>query len=80
MSENIETRLQSLRTRREEANRRRSVAEAKLDEVAARKTQIEQALSDQGFDTPEAARDEVQRISTEVDTILDEIAEKVSGL
>ena len=80
MSENIESRLISLRTRRDEANRRRSVAEAKLDEVAARKQQIEKALADQGFDNPEDARAEVQRITAEVDAVLDEITEKVSGL
>jgi len=80
MSENIETRLQTLKTRRHEASRRRATAEAKLDEVAARKAAVHASLKEQGFDTPDEAAAEVQRLTTEVDEILDEIAQKVEGL
>lgn len=80
MSETIEGRLLSLKSKRQDASRRRATAEAKLDEVASRKAQVLQKLKEQGFDNPEDASKEVQALTEQVDSILDEISEKVSGL
>lgn len=80
MSENIEQRLQSLRSRQQEAVRQKAQAEAKLDSVRARKDQILQQLSDEGFPDPEVARVEVQSLSDEVEEILTDIESKVQGL
>ncbi len=76
----IEERLQSLRSRQQEAVRRKAQAEAKLDSVRARKEQILGQLSEEGFQSPEAAREEVQNLSDQVEEVLREIEEKVQGL
>lgn len=80
MSNNIETRLQSIRTSQQEAGKRYSQAEARLDGVAAKKQQITAQLADMGFSTPEEASAEVSRLNSEVDQILQDIEQKVSGL
>ena len=77
--ENVETRLHDLRTRRQEADRRRAQAEGKLSEVEARKAEILNALAAEGL-TPETAIEEVSRLNAEVNTVLEEIAQKVDGL
>lgn len=79
MAENIENRLQSLRTQQQESARRHAQAEAKLDTVLARKTQLLEGLHQQGFKDPEAAREEVIALSAEVEEILDQIEARVQG-
>jgi chaperonin cofactor prefoldin len=80
MAENIESRLQSLRAQSQEASRRYAQAEAQLDAVRARREQLLAGLKEQGFDTPEDARKEVERIGAEVESVLSQIEERVSGL
>lgn len=80
MTDNIETRLQSLRTQQQEASRRYAQAEAKLDTVQSKRESLMSGLKEQGFDSPEAARKHVEELSSEVEEILVQIEEKVRGL
>lgn len=79
-TEDIETRLQSLRTRQQEAARRYAQAEAKIDTVKARRAEILASLKEHGFDSPEEARAEVENLSSQVEATLEKIEEKVRGL
>lgn len=76
----IETRLQSLKDRQQEAARRYAQAEARLDTVRARRDELMDALKEHGFDTPSQAREKVNELSGEVEQILEKISEEVSGL
>lgn len=76
----IETRLQDLKVQQQEANRRVAQAEAKRDAVEAKKAEVLAALKEQGYDSPEDARARVDELSEEVETVLEDIEQKVSGL
>lgn len=80
MADNIEERLQALRTQQGEAQRRHAQAEAKLDTVRSRKDSLLAGLQEQGFDTPEQARKHVEELNAEVEGILNSIEDKVKGL
>lgn len=78
--ESIEVRLQNLRTQQQEATRRVAQAEAKLDTVHARKREIEEALAEAGYETPQDARARVEELAGEVESVLEDIEQKVSTL
>lgn len=78
--EELAERLQSLKVQQQEANRRVAQAEAKQDAVQAKKAEVMESLKNQGFDSPEAARERVESLGKEVDAVLQDIEEKVSGL
>lgn len=76
----VETRLQNLKMKQQDAQRRYAQAEAKLDQVRSQKAALLTSLKDQGFPDVAAARTRVQELSSQTDAILAEIEEKVSGL
>lgn len=76
----VESRLQSLRSKQQDARRRYAQAEAKLDTVRSQKTALLKGLKDQGFASVDAARERVRELSTETEDILAQIEEKVRGL
>lgn len=80
MAEDIEQRLSSIRARQQEAQRRHATAEAKLDQVRARREEVMQSLSAQGFSTPEEARARVESLKSETEEILADIEGKVGSL
>lgn len=80
VAEEIEDRLAALRARQQEAQRRRATADARLDQVQARKAELLAGLKEQGFDSPEEARAHVQELSKETEKILASIEEKVGSL
>lgn len=80
MADDIENRLQTLRSKQQDAQRRYAQAEAKLDAVRAQKTALLKGLKEQGFPDAKAAQKRVTELSAETDSILAQIEEQVSGL
>lgn len=80
MSEDIENRLQNLRARQQEAQRRHATAEAKLDQVRSQRQQLLDALKSHGFDTPEEARAAITSMKQKTEKILAEIEKQVADL
>jgi chromosome segregation ATPase len=80
MAEDVEARLQNLRTKQQDAQRRHAQAEAKLDSVRAQKTALLEGLAEQGYPDVDAARARVQELTAETAEILSQIEEKVAGL
>jgi hypothetical protein len=80
MADDIETRLQTLRSKQQDAQRRHAQAEAKLDNVRAQKTSLLNGLKEQGFSDTTAAQKRVKELSTETEAILSQIEEQVSSL
>ena len=76
----VEDRLKSIRDRQAEAQRRHATAEAKLDQVRSERERLLSGLKEQGYDGPEEARTAIASMQRDVETILAEIEEKVSGL
>lgn len=76
----IEKRLSELRNQQGEATRRLAQAEAKRDQVIARRTETLEALKEMGYDTPEAAQEAAVALNNETESILAQIEEKVAGL
>lgn len=80
MAEEIEKRLIELRNQQGEATRRLAQAEAKRDQVVARRTETLDSLKELGYETPEQAAEAAQTLHNETEAILAKIEEKVSGL
>lgn len=80
MADDIEGRLQALRSKQQEAQRRYAQAEAKLDAVRSQKQALLTGLKEQGFETVEDARVRVKELSAETEQILAQIETKVNGL
>ena len=78
--DDVELRLQNLRTKQQDAQRRFAQAEAKLDQVRSQKATLLTSLKEQGYADVAAARDRVQALSAETQAILAQIEEKVAGL
>lgn len=78
--DDVEKRLTELRTQQTEAQRRLATAEAKRDQVAARKQEALDALSELGYDSPESAAKAAQELHEQTEAILGQIEEKVAGL
>lgn len=76
----IENRLQSVKARQNEAQRRQATVEAKLEQVDTQRKQLLAALKEQGFETPDEARQHVEELKQKTEAILTQIEEKVSGL
>lgn len=76
----VEKRLTELRTQQTEAQRRLATAEAKRDQVVARREEALTALKDMGFDSPEAAAAAATELDAKTEAILSQIEEKVAGL
>jgi chromosome segregation ATPase len=80
MADDVESRLQALRTKQQDAQRRHAQAEAKLDTARSQKQALLDGLKKQGFPDVKAARARVQELSAETETILAQIEEQVAGL
>lgn len=76
----VENRLQNLRAKQQDAQRRYAQAEAKLDSVQAQKRDLLKGLKEQGYEDVAAAKVRVSELSAETEEILSQIEEKVSGL
>jgi Holliday junction resolvasome RuvABC DNA-binding subunit len=80
MSTDVEKRLTELRSQQSEAQRRLATAEAKRDQVVARKAEALEALKGMGYESPEEAATAAQELSAQTEAILAQIEEKVAGL
>lgn len=80
MTDDAESRLQGLRTKQQDAQRRHAQAEAKLDSARSQKAALIDGLKNQGYPDVKAARKRVEELSAETETILAKIEEQVSGL
>lgn len=80
MSTDTEKRLTELRSQQTEAQRRLATAEAKRDQVTARKAEALAALSEMGYESPEVAAKAAQELDAQTEAILNKIEEKVAGL
>ncbi len=76
----LESRLQQVRARQQEAFRKRAAAEAKLDAVRSQKQDSLDRLSDMGFSSPQAAKERAQELKTQSESVLAGIEEKVRPL
>lgn len=80
MADDIEYRLQTLRSKQQDAQRRHAQAEAKLDQVRSQKTSLLNGLKEQGFPDAKAAQKRVKELSAETEEILVRIESQVSEL
>ncbi len=76
----VEERLTGIRTQQQEAGRRRATAEAKLDEVRARRENLMAALKEHGCADVGSAQQRLAELSEESEKALALIEEKVRGL
>ena len=76
----LEERLQLVRSRQQEATRRRAQAEAKLDTVRAQREDVLARLKAMNYDTVEAAQQRAVALKAETESVLADIEAKVRGL
>lgn len=76
----VEVRLQQLRSKQQDAQRRYAQAEAKLDAVRSQKETLLAGLKENGWESVEAARERVQALSAETQAILEKIEQQVVSL
>jgi hypothetical protein len=80
MSDDVEARLQQVRTKQQDAHRKRAMAEARLDAATARRDDALKQLKDLGFSTVAQARERAVALEEETEQILAAIEAKVRDL